>query len=583
MNHADSRPPLAEITAHYHPDALGRTTRAFSGSDSDILVELIQNARRAGANRIDVYLSRTGDGPDARTTVRVRDDGSGIADPALLLAYGANGWSPGLVRREDAAGLGMLSLAARGCEIRSCAPHAKLQGPWRVVLTPEHFTGAASARVEPCAVAPYPMGTDVRYHSEENPERLETLATQVAKHCQARTVRVTNHAKEDPSPRYVPYEYFLRGATYVESWEGLTFGVYRLHSAREDHHLVDNVAFYERTTRTLLPALTMDNGQYWTVRINVEDCRALELVLPARKEIAENAKLDKVREAALRTIYRALAKEPDPRAPFAIWHAASQAGIHIRAATPALKPWIPETARGWDDTQAQPLAPDALIAPALDAPMEQALARAARRNNLTQRLFRPNAAMAGYDWYDALPQVQDIEFRIRNGGAECDATEQPRSSDSGHFGFTIAERCDHITAHLHIVHADGREETLILDTDLAFADPEPSGWLHDAAPVVTRSSSIEVETLRRILFNAYHCPSDDYDADSNETQAERFREDALVVATQTLADTDTACIARLREVAARELHYLVPRNAVVHITIGEGPTTVRLEREAARA
>ena len=48
-------------------------------------------------------------------TVTIADDGSGIADPAVLLSFGENGWSDDLVRREDAAGFGFASLSRRGC------------------------------------------------------------------------------------------------------------------------------------------------------------------------------------------------------------------------------------------------------------------------------------------------------------------------------------------------------------------------------------------------------------------------------------------------------------------------------------
>ena len=51
----------------------------------------------------------------------VADDGAGIVDPAVLLSFGENGWSDDLVAREDAAGMGILSLAHRGCRIASRA------------------------------------------------------------------------------------------------------------------------------------------------------------------------------------------------------------------------------------------------------------------------------------------------------------------------------------------------------------------------------------------------------------------------------------------------------------------------------
>ena len=48
------------------------------------------------------------------------------------------------------------------------------------------------------------------------------------------------------------------------------------------------------------------DGEIWTVRADVIDCRELELVLPARKEAVENAFLQKLRNKTRLAIYRAL-------------------------------------------------------------------------------------------------------------------------------------------------------------------------------------------------------------------------------------------------------------------------------------
>ena len=151
------------LRARIHDSAIGRVTRMFAATIADIFSETLQNARRAGATRVRVILRETGE--DRPLSVTVADDGTGIADPAVLLSFGENGWNEDLVRREDAAGMGFLSLARRGCAVAS-RPRDSGGDPapgWRAELTPEHFVGEAGAAVEPDDSAPFPHGTAVTF------------------------------------------------------------------------------------------------------------------------------------------------------------------------------------------------------------------------------------------------------------------------------------------------------------------------------------------------------------------------------------------------------------------------------------
>ena len=107
----------ATIRARIHDSAIRRVTRTFTATLADIFTETLQNSRRAGATRVRVAVAGPADtGP---LTVTVTDDGAGIADPAVLLSFGENGWSEDLVRREDAAGMGMLCQTAFNTDPRS--------------------------------------------------------------------------------------------------------------------------------------------------------------------------------------------------------------------------------------------------------------------------------------------------------------------------------------------------------------------------------------------------------------------------------------------------------------------------------
>lgn len=69
------------------PFLITRIGRFHNGGSLDVLSEILQNGRRAGATRIDIALLETDRGP----VLQICDDGCGIADPAKFLALGDSG------------------------------------------------------------------------------------------------------------------------------------------------------------------------------------------------------------------------------------------------------------------------------------------------------------------------------------------------------------------------------------------------------------------------------------------------------------------------------------------------------------
>jgi len=106
-----TRSPVPDATlvqARIHPRALGQMSRYFDATAASVFVELIQNARRAGASHVDIVAdSADTEAPDDATIVTVWDNGRGIADPAVLLSFGESDWDGDLARTERAAGMGV--------------------------------------------------------------------------------------------------------------------------------------------------------------------------------------------------------------------------------------------------------------------------------------------------------------------------------------------------------------------------------------------------------------------------------------------------------------------------------------------
>lgn len=84
-------------------------SQAFNSKEA-VVIELIQNGRRAGAKQIWVTYNPG--------TLAVKDDGQGIADPTALFTLGQSHWDEDLTRRENPFGVGFKGVLFSGDHIR---------------------------------------------------------------------------------------------------------------------------------------------------------------------------------------------------------------------------------------------------------------------------------------------------------------------------------------------------------------------------------------------------------------------------------------------------------------------------------
>ena len=574
------------IRARIHESAVKRVTRIYAATLADIFAETLQNSRRAGATRVGISVAAlagrpaeiaTGTG-ETPLTVTVSDDGGGIADPAVLLSFGENGWDDATVRREDAAGFGFASLARRNCTVSS-RPRSwggeTLPG-WRVELEPAHFLGEAEAEVHADDQAPYPYGTAISFEATESIASIRNAAENAARHYPLPVVFQDCTENDTASPEELPRRAFLDGAIHAEPWRGLVFGVFR---NRHDGYRDPDLNFFALTLSVGLPTVETVHGATWSVLADVDDCPDLELVLPARKEAVENAFLKDMREAARLAIYRAMAADPNPRPAFADWTRANEAAIDIAPPPAVLSPWRPGTADVDDWRDPPNLAParaDALVMGCDPEPPEaQALWRAAERAGIASRLFENDRRLDGYGWYAALDRVTGIAVEVTLDGKRHVLDDIPLPERTGPTAAELPPRPEAIRITLAVRPATGRCRTLDIPADVIFAG-EAWSWLDDAVPLVTADSALQPHELAALLRNGFFSPSDDFDADSRETQRDRFDEDALHLSTRLLLSDDDACRQSIVEAVRRQLMWFAPHDRAVDIRIRRPDVTVTL-------
>ena len=96
---------MEQIQATVNVRLLNKASRLFTGTLQGRIIEILQNARRAGATKVEIT--------NEHGVVTVRDNGRGIDDFNKLLDLGSSGWDDVLEQSEDPAGVGVFCLASR--------------------------------------------------------------------------------------------------------------------------------------------------------------------------------------------------------------------------------------------------------------------------------------------------------------------------------------------------------------------------------------------------------------------------------------------------------------------------------------
>lgn len=536
------------IYARVSPETISKVSRLFNGSLTDIINELLQNARRAQAATIAVTTTHEDDG----LRITISDNGTGIADPSAIVHLGSSGWDEGIADYEDPAGMGFFSLA--GLKTTVISRHKSEVQAWRAIIGKTAWTGEAPILVENYHRA---VGTTVSFLMPAIDEHhVENVVTTAAKHF---PLNVTLNG--NPKPQVG----FIEGALHKTEWCGSTIGVFK--NRNYDCHPTLN--FHGVTIRERLFSLTDTEGRAFHAKLDIGATPALQLVLPARKELVQNDALDQLRHTCERAIYEHIATLDEHALSFEQWERAGHLGIKLGEAKAELYAWEPDTADGDDYYLGDKVNIDGehILCEAYEPQFDQAMHRALDGRPLRKRLVATKPAYEGYPWYDTLRSLRNPRFEAQINGVDytidCLASDH-EISESGE-----AQKLAFTYAIADPTGVERARESVSADIVALHKEGSWSDGLHDMVIVFCKGGALTPEVMVDYLDAACFSASRDSDTDCWDTQHDRFLRDAREEAHLLLEGEDAAIASVFRDTVARVLWQL-PKEKSVTIACRNG-------------
>ncbi|BFL66303.1 ATP-binding protein [Roseomonas mucosa] len=573
--------PIARIRGSLGPKVLSKSPELFNQSLPTVLAEVLQNARRAGASRVEI--EHPGEG--GRATLVVRDDGHGIEDMAGLVRFGASGWDERIEVAENAAGMGVFSLASRGVTVRSRGR--------RVTLTRAVFCGEEEAVALPDPEIA--TGTEMTFSITE--AGVEKLIAQAARFY---PLPVTLNGQP------LTQGDFLDGAAHVIAWQGLRLGVFHevplaVRAVHDSHWGSDRrlyLNFHGHVVRCARPVtLAEEDGERWCVLVDVVNAPDLRLVLPARNEPIENNFFRAMRHRMERAILEAIAASGRHALAFADYRRAGELGIALPPPTITLPAWRPDSDECRSRLDAAPPVTlgrepgEVLVAP---GPLHPG-----RHEEANLRAFldawpdhpvvvEGRNAFAGYPAYDALPRIVGMQAGITAMDGQLDHWP-PAMADAAPGGDPIEAdqvRVSGIEVRLLVRDPAGMQAGPKTRHALALPFLFTSEADTYDFPGVLAMAGTDPAALADALVAGFFTHNDDAGADSYERQVECYAADAHDLARRLLLTQTEARIARvidgLREIgwllrgfAGGRVEIAVPAGAPATLRLTAGDGTVR--------
>lgn len=501
-----TKPQPTTIRGKVGPRLLDKADRLFRNDDYGVFIEVLQNARRAGATRVAINIEAVPN--ESFSMVTVEDNGSGIEDFQMLATFGDSEWAPETIDSEDPAGMGFYSLCHSDVEVHS--------GHRFVHMSCAVFLGKAEAVIEhkeECV-----RGTRLRF-------RRTSLPTQLTGVIERATKFYPLEVWFDGT--ILPRHDFLAGALHRELIDGIEVG-FATHFEHDETYSDLNWNFYGARLHYAPLELSglLPSGQTAPLtvraRFQVLETTTVKLQLPERKGVFEDDAFREFQKKAGTAAYRFFQRQPQHVLCYANWREANQLGVVLPEAAYLLDTWHAPAQEDYvnspfEDSKTQ-------LLPSLDNVIlvEEDLANAhtlegALNSGATVAgvLYKEKASFVGYRWYDKLPKIVDATVFVDQVIYDQWVKKKKKPA-----------RPQKLDLEVTIEQADLPDRAVLLPAYI-HVDTENCG---EVSFVAVASSPWDNESLTGpfdlsdFLFWATFQPSDDCEADSWDTQEREYRE-----------------------------------------------------------
>lgn len=302
---------METIQACVNQRLLTKADRLFTGTLDGRIIELLQNARRAGATKVAI----TNDGG----WVTVRDNGQGISDFTKLLDLGGSGWDESCEKSEDPAGVGIFCLAPRELTIRSKGKMA--------TITRDGWTSTPTEVI--ADPKPVRKGTFIRFQDEP------WESSKVDINAVFSDMQVTVDGKRCPKLPFVS-----ENATHhpelgcrIEVCESGQLNQWHNSCRRECWCGNSGILNFHGQFVTFDYHPISDRGLHYLVDLTGEPTD-IRLMLPARTRLVENEAYKKLLAAVEVAAYRHIERKGEHTLPYKEFLRAKELGIILPEATP---------------------------------------------------------------------------------------------------------------------------------------------------------------------------------------------------------------------------------------------------------
>ncbi|MFH1615380.1 MAG: ATP-binding protein [Planctomycetota bacterium] len=287
---------------------LQKATRLFTGTLDGRVIEILQNARRAGATEVRIS--------NKEEVVTVQDNGGGIEDFQKLLDLGGSGGDEKLEAGEDPAGVGLFSLAPRKVTI--------ISGGRQTVIDKDGWTGKP---VEVSENTETVNGTILKFR-DEKPWDMDT----VEKHAIFAGIKVIVDGKYCHAMPFCSSEaeHYDKPGCRIEVAEEIS--KYHRDWTSSWYHGRVLVNFHGQVVQ--LDHWPSKNRPGLTILVDIADQTDIRLMLPARTRLVENQAFEQLKAAIELEYYKYFQKQKTHTLYYEEYLRARELGIELPEAEP---------------------------------------------------------------------------------------------------------------------------------------------------------------------------------------------------------------------------------------------------------